>query len=352
MLLGRRGQNRLTIIAVIMLAVCAAASIFTLTLYPERPWWLSVAIGSASGVLIGTPIVLWVQLGVDTPLGRRLKRLPLIAYLVVNAVVMTAILIAGHFAAYHLIWPNEHDRPFLDDPDLPASMFFSVLLVTAISVAVELRRLIGPGVFGAVLAGTYRHPQAERRIFLMLDLVGSTGIAERLGPERFLAFLDRWIHALTEPLLAHDGRIYRYVGDEVILTWEWRAEAPARALAFAIEAAKAIADATASWQRDFGVVPRMRLALHGGPVVAGEIGDVKREITFLGDTLNTAARIAQESRRHEALVVASAEVVDGVTLPGGLASHPLGPVQLRGKAEPIELVCLALRAIDAHAPAS
>jgi len=352
MLLGRCNRNRLTIIAVTMLAVCAAASIFTLTLYPDRPWWLSVSIGSASGVLIGTPLVLWLLLGVDTPLGRRLKRLPLILYLVLNAVVMTVILMTGHFAAYHLIWPNEHNRTFLDDPDLPASMFFSVSLVTAISVAVELRRLIGPGVFGAVLAGSYRHPRAERRIFLMLDLVGSTGMAERLGPDRFLAFLDRWIHALTEPLLAYDGQIYRYVGDEVILTWEWTADAPSRALAFAIEADKAVADAAASWQRDFGIVPRMRLALHGGPVVAGEIGDVKREITFLGDTLNTAARIAQQARHHEALVIASAEVIEGMTLPASLVSHPLGPVQLRGKAEPIPLVCLAPGAIDARAHAS
>jgi len=351
MLLGRRDRNRLTIVAVTMLAVCGAASAFTLTLYPERPWWLSVWIGSASGLLIGPPIVLWLLLGVDTPLGRRLKRLPLIAYLVLNAVVMTAILMAGHVAAYHLIWPNEERVSFLDDPDLPASMFFSVSLVTAISVAVELRRLIGPGVFGAVLAGSYRHPRRERRIFLMLDLVGSTGIAERLGPERFLAFLDRWIHALTEPLLASDGRIYRYIGDEVILTWRWTEDAPARALAFAVEAARTISGATVAWQRDFGMVPRMRLALHGGPVVAGEIGDVKREITFLGDTLNTAARIAQESRQHEALIVASAEVIDSVALPDGLAAHPLGPVRLRGKAEPLELVCLA-PAIDVRAPAA
>jgi adenylate cyclase len=338
MLRGRRNQNRATTIAVTMVLVCVAASIFTITLYPERSWWTSISVGVSSGLLIGTPIVLWLLLGVESELGRWLKRLPLFLYLAINSVVMSAILIAGHIASYHLVWP--YSGPFLDDPDLVTSFLFSIALVMTVSVAVELRRLIGPGVFGAVLAGSYRHPRRESRIFLLLDLVGSTGIAERLGPERFLAFLDRWIHGLTEPLLVSQGRIYRYIGDEVILTWEWTADAPARALAFAADAAAAIAGAAQSWQRDFGIVPRMRLALHGGPVVAGEIGDVKREITFLGDTLNTAARIAQEARHHEGLVLASAEAIAGVRLPVGLIAREVGPVQLRGKAEPVALVLL------------
>jgi adenylate cyclase len=339
MLRGRRSRNRATIIVVTMLVVCGAASIFTLTLYPERAWWLSVAIGVASGVLIGTPVLLWVLIGLETDLGRRMKRLPLIVYLAVNALVMSGVLMIGHVAAYHLIWPDS-GAPFLDDPDLPASMFFSISLVVAVSIAVEIRRLIGPGVFGAVLVGRYRYPRAERRLFLMLDVVGSTALAERLGPERFLAFLNRWIHALTEPLLAADGRIYRYVGDEAILTWEWTGDAAEHALVFALAATEAISADAERWRRDFGEAPRMRIALHGGPVIAGEVGDLKREITFLGDTLNTASRIAGEARKHEALVLSSADAIQGVRLPCGLHRHDIGPVPLRGKAEPVALVRL------------
>lgn len=342
MLRGRRSRNRATIIAVTMLVVCAAASMFTLTLYPERAWWLSVTIGVASGVLIGTPIVLWLLIGLETELGRRMKRLPLLAYLALNAVVMSTILMAGHVAAYHLIWPYS-GAPFLDDPDLTASMLFSISLVVAVSVAVELRRLIGPGVFGAVLVGRYRYPRVERRLFLMMDVVGSTALAEALGPERFLAFLDCWIHVLTEPLLAADGRIYRYVGDEVILTWEWTGDAADRALAFAVAATEAVAADAEGWRRDFGQEPRMRVALHGGPVIAGEVGDLKREITFLGDTLNTAFRIAGEARNRDALVLASAAAVEGATLPAGLDRRDLGPVALRGKADPVTLVELTSR---------
>jgi adenylate cyclase len=344
MILERRNRNRATTVAVTMVLVCIAASLFTLTLYPERAWWLSVVIGSASGILIGTPVVLWLLFGLETGFGRRLKRLPLLGYLAVNGIVMTGMLWAGHLAAYHMVWPDS-DADFIADPDLPASMFFSISLVVAVSVATELRRLIGPGVFGAVLVGRYRYPRSERRMFLLLDLVGSTGLAERLGPERFLAFLDRWIHGLTEPLLASGGSIYRYIGDEVILTWEWTEDAASRALAFAAAASAAVAEDTAAWQRDFAAVPRMRAALHGGPVIAGEIGDLKREITFLGDTLNTAARIAGEARHHDAFVLASSQALDGIALPDWFVRRDLGPVVLRGKAEPVRLTCID-RAID------
>ena len=315
-----------------------AASIFTILMFPDRAWPLSVWTGVSSGLLIGAPVVLWIFVGLETGLGRRLKRLPLLVYLATNGLVTGTLLLAGHLAAYYLIWPTQRD--FLDDSTLLPSLIFAVAIVMTVSAAIELRRLIGPGVFGAVLVGRYRYPRAERRVFLLLDIVGSTGLAERLGPERFLAFLDRWIHQLTEPLLASGGLIYRYIGDEMILTWVWTPDAASRALAVAADAAAAVARDAEIWHRDFGAAPEMRAALHAGPVIAGEIGDLKREITFLGDTLNTAARIAGEARKHDGLVLASAEALDGARLPDGWTRRDLGPVALRGKAEPLALAAI------------
>jgi len=341
MLSRRRARNRvITVVAVLAMAAVAGAG-FALHIFPDRPRLMSIWIGAASSLLIGTPVVTWMLVGLETEFGRRLKQLPLLMYLAVNSVVMAVLLIGGHYICYLLIW--QFPGKFLEDPTLFESLEFSVALVIMVSIALELRRLIGPGVFGAVLFGRYRYPRAERRLFLMLDIVGSTAVAERLGPERFLAFLNRWIHVLTEPLLATKGRIYRYVGDEAILTWEWTAGAAERALAFAVDATHAVAADAEIWKRDFGEIPRMRIALHGGPVIAGEMGDLKREITFLGDTLNTAARIAGVARNHNALVLASAGAIDGAALPAGLDRRDLGPVALRGKAEPVALVELTSR---------
>lgn len=338
MLPGRRTRNRVITVAWTMAFAGVASAAFAILMFPERAVLLSAWTGVASSLLIGPPIVLWVLLGLETGLGRWLKRLPLLAYLAANATITSGILLLGHLGAYYLVWPD--DRPFLGDPTLLHSLLFSSALVIVVSIVIELRRLIGPGVFGAVVAGRYRYPRAERRVFLLLDIVGSTGLAERLGPERFLTFLDRWIHQLTEPLLASGGRIYRYIGDEMILTWEWTPDAASRALGFAADAATAIAHDAEIWRRDFGAVPEMRAALHAGPVMAGEIGDLKREITFIGDTLNTAARIAGEARKHGGLVLASAEALDGARLPPGLVRRDLGPTALRGRTEPVRLAVI------------
>ena len=48
------------------------------------------------------------------------------------------------------------------------------------------------------------------------------------------------------------------------------------------------------YEAEFGVVPRFRAGIHGGPVVASEVGDDKREIVYFGDTVNTAARLVEQ----------------------------------------------------------
>jgi len=166
---------------------------------------VSAAVGAGSGLLIGGPVAFWVLFGLETGFGRRIKRQPLFLYLAINVTAMAMLLLAGHLAAFHLLWTPPGG--FHQDPVLLASLAFSVALMVTASVSIELRRLIGPGVFGAVLVGRYRYPRAERRLFLLMDIVGSTALAERLGPERFMAFLDRWIHTMTEPLLCTGARL-------------------------------------------------------------------------------------------------------------------------------------------------
>ena len=59
----------------------------------------------------------------------------------------------------------------------------------------------------------------------------------------------------------------------------------------------------------------VRAGLHCGPVVTGEMGSVKREIVFLGDTVNTAARIKELCRETGDRVLASADLIDRLELP-------------------------------------
>jgi adenylate cyclase len=81
--------------------------------------------------------------------------------------------------------------------------------------------------------------------------------------------------------------------------------------------------------RDFGLRANFRAALHCGPVVIGELGTIKMEIAFLGDTMNTAARLQQACRDIGHRVLASAALVERLAaLPPGIAKRSIGRLRL------------------------
>ncbi|MDP6344515.1 MAG: adenylate/guanylate cyclase domain-containing protein, partial [Alphaproteobacteria bacterium] len=164
-----------------------------------------------------------------------------------------------------------------------AFVFGFALLFNAV---ISLNELVGQGVLWPFLIGRYHHPVREERIFLFVDLANSTGIAERLGDLRFHALLRGLVDDISDIIHDHHGRIDRYVGDALVITW------PAdiggrdgRCLRCCFAIAERIAERRAGYLDQFGVVPHYRAACHVGTVVAGEIGARKREIMFLGDTV-------------------------------------------------------------------
>ena len=67
---------------------------------------------------------------------------------------------------------------------------------------------------------------------------------------------------------------------------------------------------------------------------------MKREIVFLGDTVNTTARIQELCRETGERVIGSAELIDRLELPPGIAKRPLGDQRLRGKGADLALYAL------------
>lgn len=210
----------------------------------------------------------------------------------------------------------------------------------------QVNRLLGRRMLLRLILGRYHRPREEVRVFLLIDVRGSTQIAETLGNLRYHEFLRRFISDVTASVIRYRGEVHRYVGDEVILTWT--AEEGLRD-ARCVMAVLAISDtleaAHGEYEAEFGVVPRFWAGLHVGPVVAGEIGTVKQEITFLGDTLNTAARIEGAAKHLQRQFLATAEIVSALDLPEDIAAESLGPIELRGVEESVEVFAMT-RLVD------
>ncbi len=204
-------------------------------------------------------------------------------------------------------------------------------------------QLIGFREIGRLLTGRYHRPRREAHLFAMVDLKGSTEAAERLGDLRFHGLLDAFFADIAYAAAAAGADIHKYVGDEAILVWPSNAPAGiADAAGFPFLVANRIASRADWYRREFGIVPAFRAALHGGDVVAGEIGSTRRELAFVGDALNTTARLMDVARDLDRDVVASASLFAGAA-PAGLAIEPQPPQRVRGKREPLDVVALRRR---------
>ncbi len=288
----------------------------------------------ARGVVAGLPISLGISLFeayvVDGPYGKWLRRLRFMALLAIRIAVWLTIIVVS-LAAMRAVLPITDETPvfgFLSD------VAFGLSLVVVAIAYLSIDRLLGRGNLWRLMIGRYHRPREEARLFLFLDMEGSTAAAEKLGAPRFLQMLGSAVLDATPPILESRGEIHRYIGDEIVVTWPLaRADAAVKGAIATIAALDALAPA---YEARFGVAPRFRGGLHGGTVAVGEIGDVRREIVYLGDAVNVAKRLETEAGARRARLLVSGDVVAGLR-DAGLRARlaDLGEIPIAGRAAPL-----------------
>jgi ABC-type transport system substrate-binding protein/class 3 adenylate cyclase len=174
----------------------------------------------------------------------------------------------------------------------------------------------------------------ERRIVtaLVTDVVGSTAIAERLGPERSKFLIDEVLRIMSEQIRRYDGTVAQLVGDELLaffgapVSYEDDSERAVRA-ALAIQ--RAIAQYAGEVKDAYGVDLSVRIGINTGPVVVGLETDGQDGYdpwNALGETVNLAARLQE--------LAGDGGVLIGPTTMRQVEScfdvEELGPQQLKG----------------------
>jgi adenylate cyclase len=255
--------------------------------------------------------------------------------LVLSSAIILVLFLAGRAAGQ--VVTSLQPRRFLTsftDTHLVYALPFFVVVAFMVQFVLQMNRMIGANVLRYFIAGIYHRPKKEERIFLFIDLEGSTALAERLGSATYFELLRRFVDDLTDPVLDTEGEIYQYAGDEVVITWPLeRGVRSANCVRCFFGIRDAIAGHAGRYERDFGAVPRFRAGLHGGTVTAGELGDVRQQIVFVGDILNTAARLQEYAKRAGLDLVASGALLARLELPAGVQAERFGEIELRGKEE-------------------
>jgi adenylate cyclase len=274
-------------------------------------------------------------LGLAGPVGSSLRRAPFTLHVVVKTAIYLIVILCGlELGAWAFPASGERGLESVD-------VLFSLAIAFVFVFMLEVNSLLGQNVLINFVTGRYYAPRVESRVFLLIDMEGSTGLAERLGPLAFHRLVKRFVDDLTQPIVAARGEIHRYIGDELIATWKpQEGIADGRCVTACFAAIDKLARRAPDYRREFGAAVTVRAGLHCGPVVTGEMGSVKREIVFLGDTVNTAARILELCRQTGDRVLASADLIDRLELPRGIAKRSLGDLRLRGKGSDLALYAL------------
>jgi adenylate cyclase len=172
---------------------------------------------------------------------------------------------------------------------------------------------------------------------LFADIRGSTGIGERLSPTEFRAFLDRFYRIASQAVLANDGIVDKFVGDEVIGLFFGGVSGERHAAAALGAGRDLLARVGREDATPTGPIP-VGAAVHTGTAFVGSTAsdDVVNDFTALGDVVNTTARLASQASSGELLVSVDAAAMIG----SDLAGRAHRSIDVRGRTEPVEVISL------------
>ncbi|WP_374314392.1 adenylate/guanylate cyclase domain-containing protein [Dongia sp.] len=179
---------------------------------------------------------------------------------------------------------------------------------------------------------------------LFTDIVGFSGIAQRLSPRRLAAFLNRHFTLLGSHIAAEGGSIDKYIGDSIMAFWG-APEAQEDHAVRAVHAAQRIAarlTADNARRAKKGLSPvRIRIGIHSGRAIAGNIGAPGRiNYTLVGDAVNIAQRLEQFGKQVDdgsRSVIVSISADAAKLLPPDIALTSLGEEVLPGRSTPTEI---------------
>jgi adenylate cyclase len=265
------------------------------------------------------------------PLGARLRRAPFAVSLLLRTTASTAVLMAAIVFSRAILASRGHPMTDWLAIGFLRDIGFALLAVFAIHFVLQVRRIVGSRVLINFILGRYHQPLDEERIFMFLDVSGSTALAERLGGIGAYSMISRFFFDVAQETARYGGETHEYIGDEVVVTWPLiRGSGNARCLQCYFAICDRMESKAPRYKRDFGLVPAFRVGLHGGPIVAGECGDDKREIVYFGDTVNTAKRLQEACRDYERPMLISGDLMKQIELSDCYSSEDLGSTVLRG----------------------
>jgi len=216
-------------------------------------------------------------------------------------------------------------------------LIYISLVCILINTFKQIDLKFGPGNLVNLLIGKFHKPQKDHRIFMFLDLKSSTTIAENIGHMRYSQLIQ---DCFTDLSIVQNfkAEIYQYVGDEVVLSWSMSDGLEnLNCLKTYFTFQNLLERRGDFYKKKYGFVPFFKAGLNVGDVTVAEVGQIKREIAFHGDTLNTASRIQAMCNKYKKGLLLTQAIKELIDDREGLQINLIGEVILRGKIQPLKI---------------
>lgn len=321
----------------LIVAILATAAFNYYIIQPNLP---SFIYGGLMGLLIYSSIFFYssfIQIHL-------VKNVPALVELLINTLAI--VIIIFFWVIIILIVVNKvplNQAPaymgmLLKEKGVQYGFTYGIIISFVFNLMLSIQDIVGSKTLVKLFIGAYSQPREEERIFLFLDLKSSTTIAEKLGNKEFLNLLNDFFFFTSKSISQSKGAIYKYVGDEVIVTWPMKKGLKdANCVKCFLMIKHDINENREFFMKKYRLIPEFKAGLHGGKVIAGELGFHKKEITYLGDVLNTTSRMEELCNEYTAELLVSEVIMDKIQIPGTIKSRTVGKVNLRGKDQPVQL---------------
>ncbi len=210
---------------------------------------------------------------------------------------------------------------------------YAVLFSFGINFFLQVDKKMGKNVLLNLFFGRFHRPRKQERIIMFVDLTSSTAIAERIGDHKYSAFLKDFFYDLDEIISKTKGAVYQYVGDEVVVVWDVKdGTENSNCIRCYSEAQKSIYEKRDKYIKLYGIYPQFKAGIHLGEVIVTEVGGLKSEIAYHGDTMNTASRLCTAAKKYNNGLLISAELLSYLqNIDDSYNVESIGLIKFRGK---------------------